>query len=82
MVSSLLIVHAGVCNRPIYPPNYEPTCALIERQWTYNSTLGRCEAFTYSPCGEEREGYNVFDTERECNNTCVIRPGEQINIML
>ena len=28
-------------------------------------------AFAYSPCGEEREGYDVFATQEECMHTCM-----------
>ena len=58
------------CTQPIYPPGYKPTCGMLEKQWTFNSTTGQCVAFAYSPCGEEREGYDVFATQEECLRTC------------
>ena len=61
------------CTQSIYPPGYKPTCGMLEKQWTYNSTTGQCVAFAYSPCGEEREGYDVFVTEEECVKTCLHR---------
>ena len=44
---------------------------MFEQQWTFNTTMGQCVAFAYSPCGEEREGYDVFATQEECVKTCV-----------
>ena len=44
---------------------------MLEKQWTYNLTTGQCDPFAYSPCGEEREGYDVFATQEECMQTCM-----------
>ena len=67
------IANKDPCTQPIYPPGYKPTCGMLEKQWTFNSTTGQCVAFAYSPCGEERKGYDVFTTEEECVQTCMHR---------
>jgi len=68
--------YLGVCNQRIYPRDTQIVCQVIVRRWTYNATAGQCVSFNYSPCGQDREGYNVFDSEMECNNNCVAPPGE------
>ena len=44
---------------------------VVQKQWTYNRTTGQCVEFSYHPCGQDREGYDVFKTELECTQTCV-----------
>ena len=44
---------------------------VVQKQWTYNQTIGQCVEFSYHPCGQDREGYDVFRTESECNQTCL-----------
>ena len=70
------LVHAGQCVQPTYPPDFQVRCLVVQRKWAFNSTSGRCGPISYSPCGQDREGYNVFDTEAECNRTCVRAQGE------
>ena len=59
------------CKQSIYPSGYMPRCEVVIKQWTYNKTSGKCMEFGYHPCGEEREGYDVFNTELECMKTCL-----------
>ena len=59
------------CKESIYPPGYIPGCMVVQKQWTYNRTTGQCVEFSYHPCGQDREGYDVFKTELECTQTCV-----------
>ena len=65
----------GQCIQPTYPPGSQPVCLVVQRKWAFNSSAGRCEAISYSPCGQDRAGYNVFDTEAGCNRTCVRAEG-------
>ena len=76
----LLYTDSDPCKQPIYPPGYKPTCAMLEKQWTFNSTTGQCVAFAYSPCGEEREGYDVFATQEECIQTCMHKGTQYHNL--
>ena len=39
-------------------------------RWTYNTTSRQCRAFDYPVCGEDREGYNVFETQSACEEAC------------
>ena len=59
------------CSQSIYPPGFVPHCDVLVKQWTYNKTTGQCVEFYYHPCGEEREGYDVFASEQECIKTCL-----------
>ena len=59
------------CKESIYPPGFIPRCLIVQKQWTYNQTTGQCVEFSYHPCGQDREGYDVFKTELECTQTCV-----------
>ena len=64
----------GPCGKPIYPSGFDPdSCLSFLRQWTYNPKAGQCVEINYHSCGEDRQGYNVFDEEGECINTCVHR---------
>ena len=78
--------HTGQCVQSTYPEDFEVLCFVVERKWAFNPNSSRCEGISYSPCGQEREGYNVFDTEAECNRTCVMAEGNQgvidINLLL
>ena len=44
---------------------------VVQKQWTYNQTTQQCVEFNYHPCGEARDGYDVFDTEEDCTRTCI-----------
>ena len=46
---------------------------VVEKQWTYNHTTKQCMEFSYHPCGQDRDGYDVFYTEQECVRTCLHR---------
>lgn len=61
------------CNQPIYPPGFVPHCDVLQKQWTYNASTGQCVEFYYHPCGEDRDGYDVFASEEECDRTCLHR---------
>ena len=65
-----LMYNIDPCHQPIYPPGYKPTCGLLVNQWTYDAQSGQCVEFEYYPCGEDRDGYDVFSTKEECVNTC------------
>ena len=73
----IFLIHTGQCIQPTYPPDTLIVCDAVQRKWAFNSTSGRCGAISYSVCGQDREGYNVFDTEAECNRTCVRAEREQ-----
>ena len=62
-----LFLHTDPCSQSIYPPGFVAHCDVLQKQWTY---AGKCVEFYYHPCGEEREGYNVFASEQECIKTC------------
>ena len=66
-----ILITIDPCHQPIYPPGFKPTCRLLVNQWTYNAQSGQCVEFEYYPCGEDREGYDVFATKEECVDTCV-----------
>ena len=55
---------------------------MLEKQWTFNSTTGQCDPFVYSPCGEEREGYDVFATQEECMRTCMHQGTQKSSLIL
>ena len=59
------------CKESIYPPGFIPKCTVLQKQWTYNQTSRECVEFGYHPCGEDRDGYDVFTSEFECIRTCV-----------
>ena len=67
---SKLLLTSDPCHQPIYPPGYKPMCRLLMNQWTYDAQSGQCVEFEYYPCGEDRDGYDVFATKEECVNTC------------
>ena len=67
----IVMLCADPCHQPIYPPGFKPSCRLLIKQWTYSPKSGQCVEFEYYPCGEERDGYDVFSTEKECISTCV-----------
>ena len=67
----------GQCVQSTYPEDFVAACLVVQRKWAFNPNSSRCEGISYSPCGQEREGYNVFDTEGECNRTCVRAEGKQ-----
>lgn len=46
------------------------SCDGDERRYFYNSTSRRCQSFTFSGCGGNR---NNFQTRRQCIKTCVVR---------
>ena len=69
-------ISSGQCIQPTYPEDSVPVCLVVERKWAFNSTSGLCVPISYSPCGQESEGYNVFDTQRQCNRTCISAEGE------
>jgi hypothetical protein len=68
----------GQCIQPTYPTDSDILCLVVQRKWAFNPNASRCEAISYSPCGQEREGYNVFDTEAKCNRTCVRAQGTYV----
>ena len=63
--------HVDPCHQSIYPPGFVPNCNVMNKQWTYNASNGQCVEFYYHPCGEDRVGYDVFDTEEECSDSCM-----------
>ena len=65
------IVYTDPCHQSIYPPGFKPSCRMLIKQWTYNPSTGRCIEFEYYPCGEDKDGYNVYSTEQECTKTCI-----------
>lgn len=72
-IEQLIVVlcnHADPCHQSIYPPGFMPTCRVRIKQWTYDEASGKCVEFDYYPCGEERQGYDVFSTEQDCINMC------------
>ena len=71
--TSIIVYTADPCSQPIYPPDFIPKCNVLKKQWTYNTSSGQCVEFYYHPCGEDREGYDVFYTQEECEDTCVHR---------
>lgn len=71
LTSSVQKLPTDSCSQSIYPPGFVPRCDVLQKQWTYNKTAGQCVEFYYHPCGEDREGYDVFASEQECIKTCV-----------
>ena len=74
--STRIHVHVGQCVQSTYPEDFVAACLVVQRKWAFNPNSSRCEGISYSPCGQEREGHNVFDTEAECNRTCVRAEGK------
>ncbi|XP_064403941.1 kielin/chordin-like protein isoform X2 [Halichondria panicea] len=61
----------STCLATIYPNDQEPLCLIAPQQrWTFNLELGLCTDVGYIPC-QSSEGYNIYQTEEECNRVCV-----------
>ena len=67
----IINLDADPCHQPVYPPGFKPTCRILIKQWTYNPMTGNCTEFEYYPCGEDKEGYDVFASKMDCIATCV-----------
>ena len=68
--SSLCIIIVGACNAEIYPPDFA-ACDNSLLRFTYNKMKGLCEIFEYEICGQERQGYNVFEDIETCEEYCI-----------
>ena len=65
------LLYVGTCLATIYPNDQEPLCLIAPQQrWTFNLELGLCTDVGYIPC-QSSEGYNIYQTEEECNRVCV-----------
>ncbi|KAJ8704586.1 hypothetical protein PYW07_011774 [Mythimna separata] len=66
-----LVLFAAVVYAAINPICLEPTdpgrCMFRIPRYTYNSTTGRCERFTWRGCGGNS---NNFVTMANCSETC------------
>ena len=68
----LLPIDSDRCKQPLYPPGYKPTCAMLEKQWTFNSTTGQCVAFCVFSLWWGKGGiWHLCATQGECMQTCV-----------
>ena len=62
-------LHVAECSARIYPVDFIPVCLVAIPRWTFDFQEG-CTAIAYSPCGQEQEGYNVFEDELGCQQRC------------